>query len=70
MDSDIQTHEFNESLVIVETQQRSKIVGVIFCWVDCGKFALTKDVTINPPCDSRELGDPRSPFLASKSGDE
>jgi len=67
MDGDIQAHEFNEGLVVAKAKQCGQIVGVILGRVDGRELPLTKDVAINPPRDTRELGNPRRSVSASRS---
>jgi len=70
MDGDIQAHEFNEGFVIAKAKQCGQIVGVIFGRVDGGELSLTKDIAINSPRNTRELGDPRRSVSAGRGGEE
>lgn len=56
MDGDIQSHQFNERLVITEAKECGEIVRVILASIDGRKFALAEHIAINTSSNVREFG--------------
>lgn len=57
VDSDVQTHQLDESLVLSESEEVGQVVRVILGSVDGGQLARAVQVAVDSASDVRELGD-------------
>ena len=65
MDSQIQSHQFNELIILTESHQMSEIVSVILVFFDGGEFTVLVHVAVNSGCDGGKLGDQGHGILES-----
>lgn len=57
MNSDIKAHEFDECLVITETEEVGQVVGVVFGRINSRKLALPIEIAVDATRNARKLGD-------------
>ena len=58
MDRQVETHEFDESLVITKAKESRQVVRIILLEVDRRELAIAENVAVNATSNVRELGDP------------
>lgn len=56
MDSDVETHKLHKGLVITETEEGRKVMGVILVGVNGRELALAVKVVEDAACNVGQLG--------------
>jgi hypothetical protein len=67
VDSQVKTHEFNETLVVAKAEQSRQVVRVVLLKVDSRQLAIAKDVAVDAASNVRQLGNPEPKLITDKS---